>query len=126
MTTHFMPKPRGPASNEPAVLEQFRRALQEQRLFRIEQLSELEATLPALDDPLCEVKMALRAAAHSALTEVDAALERMKAGQYGRCVRCHHDITLERLEIVPMAALCMNCQRRSESRRPDGRTPAGR
>lgn len=45
------------------------------------------------------------------LAGVDAALERIDAGTYGRCVECGRRIPPERLEAVPDAARCIECQR---------------
>jgi RNA polymerase-binding transcription factor DksA len=119
MTTRFIPA-QGDAA-QPAGehnLEYLRTALLEQRQFRIEQLRELDATSTGgqlADLSLSEVSAALRAAARSALAEVDAALGRMQIGEYGICQDCGADIALARLEIVPMTALCMPCQRQSET-----------
>ena len=103
-------------------LDYLRTALLEQRQFRIEQLRELDAassTEHPADATLEEVSAALRTAARTALAEVDAALGRMDIGEYGICQDCGADIALARLEIVPMAALCMPCQRRSETGQPE-------
>lgn len=117
MTTRFIPGADGPVlrtvDHDP--LAPFARALQEQRRFRVEQLHELDALVGSESDPLAEVTAALRLAAHIALTEVDAALARLANGRYGSCLLCERQISRERLEIVPMAALCMTCQRESES-----------
>ncbi|GAA0241546.1 TraR/DksA family transcriptional regulator [Cryptosporangium japonicum] len=43
--------------------------------------------------------------------EIDAALERVEAGTYGRCVRCGAAIAGERLEVRPHAAACVSCAR---------------
>ena len=102
-------------------LDYLRTALLEQRQFRIEQLRELDAassTEHPADATLEEVTAALRTAARTALAEVDAALGRMEIGEYGICQDCGADIALARLEIVPMAALCMPCQRVSETGQP--------
>jgi RNA polymerase-binding protein DksA len=124
MTTRFIPAP-GDAARpaDENSLECFRTALNEQRQFRIEQLRDLDAASTAAhlaNASLSEVSAALRTAARSALAEVDAALGRMAIGEYGICQDCGGDIALARLEIVPMAALCMDCQRRSETPSPDG------
>ena len=49
---------------------------------------------------------------------MDAALGRMEIGEYGICQDCGADIALARLEIVPMTARCMPCQRVSETGQP--------
>lgn len=88
--------------------------LAEQRRFRLEQLRELEDAELGAPTPLSEVKTALREAARIALAEVEAALARIADGSYGVCVRCGEPILAERLEILPMAAMCMDCQRLAE------------
>lgn len=40
---------------------------------------------------------------------IDAALERIKAGQYGICVSCGGDISAERLDILPFTPVCKAC-----------------
>jgi RNA polymerase-binding protein DksA len=45
------------------------------------------------------------------LAAIDAALERLDAGTYGSCVACHRPIAPERLEALPWASLCIDCQR---------------
>ena len=55
--------------------------------------------------------LALRERAGQRLAEVDAALARLDAGTYGRCVDCHRAIAPERLEALPWAAHCIDCQR---------------
>lgn len=44
------------------------------------------------------------------LLRVESALERVRAGTYGRCLRCGRDIGLARLEAVPEAELCRACK----------------
>jgi len=46
-----------------------------------------------------------------ALAEVEKALQRMNAGSYGICDRCHEEIDFARLKAVPQATLCMACQK---------------
>lgn len=70
----------------------------------------------SVDDPRDEVTDVIRTGASLALLEIRAALGRMSAGTYGRCEECGNDISLERLEVLPMASLCMRCQRRHEAR----------
>ena len=102
-----------PAPTPPDVARHvpgLRAALLEQRRFRTDQLSQLRAEAPA-DDAHAEVVATLRRAARVALTDIEAALDRMAAGRYGRCVNCDATIPLERLEILPYVALCMTCHR---------------
>ena len=43
------------------------------------------------------------------LHKIDAALERIKAGEYGFCTHCSEDISPKRLEFDPAAPLCVDC-----------------
>jgi RNA polymerase-binding transcription factor DksA len=43
------------------------------------------------------------------LADIDAALERLDAGEYGVCVACRRPIPAERLEVRPAAATCVAC-----------------
>ncbi len=43
------------------------------------------------------------------LKAIEAALKRLEDGTFGTCVRCCNEISEERLEAVPHAALCRNC-----------------
>jgi RNA polymerase-binding protein DksA len=46
------------------------------------------------------------------LHEVDAAIERLDNGTYGRCESCGAEIPAERLEARPVARLCVDCKQR--------------
>lgn len=48
---------------------------------------------------------------------IDEALGRIKDKTYGRCSGCNKEISRKRLRAVPYATLCINCQRKKESRR---------
>jgi DnaK suppressor protein len=54
--------------------------------------------------------LALRDRAVQHLALVDAALARLDAGTYGACVRCGKQIPEGRLEALPWAAHCIDCQ----------------
>jgi RNA polymerase-binding protein DksA len=43
------------------------------------------------------------------LKAIDAALKRIADGTYGTCVRCGGQISADRLEAVPHAAVCREC-----------------
>ena len=49
------------------------------------------------------------------LEQIEAALNRIEAGSYGRCEGCEEPIPSERLEVLPFAPLCVGCQQRAES-----------
>jgi RNA polymerase-binding protein DksA len=54
--------------------------------------------------------LALRDRAIQQLELVDAALARLDAGTFGTCVRCGRAIPDGRLEALPWAAHCIDCQ----------------
>jgi DnaK suppressor protein len=56
--------------------------------------------------------LALRERNEQHLAAVEAALARFEAGTYGTCTNCGRPIAGERLEAIPWAALCIECQRR--------------
>jgi RNA polymerase-binding protein DksA len=55
--------------------------------------------------------LALREKNEVQLHAVEAALARLDAGTFGTCVRCGRPIAPERLEALPWAAQCIDCQR---------------
>lgn len=48
------------------------------------------------------------------INRIEVALERMRAGQYGKCETCECNIPLPRLEALPYATRCIKCQRDAE------------
>ncbi len=58
-----------------------------------------------------EQMLAMRLSHQTALDNVNSALLRIKQGTYGKCERCGREITLERLEAMPEASLCIDDQR---------------
>lgn len=45
---------------------------------------------------------------------VNEALERLKNGSYGLCLACHEEMQAKRLEAVPWARHCLECQEKQE------------
>ncbi|HWB73028.1 MAG TPA: TraR/DksA C4-type zinc finger protein [Egibacteraceae bacterium] len=54
--------------------------------------------------------------AETSLTEVEAALQRLEQGSYGRCEICGQPIPDERLEVVPATRFCLAHQGEVERR----------
>ena len=46
------------------------------------------------------------------LRDVDAALERIDKGTYGKCESCGDEIPPERMDARPVASLCLRCKQR--------------
>ena len=50
------------------------------------------------------------------VAQIDAALEKIDEGSYGICESCETSIPRERLEALPFAGRCIECQRQEELR----------
>jgi DnaK suppressor protein len=48
------------------------------------------------------------------LRKIESALERIKEGSFGICENCDEEIGLKRLEIRPVATLCISCKETQE------------
>ncbi len=60
-----------------------------------------------------EVDAAIEAALRDKLSEAEAALERIAAGRYGRCLDCGEPIAEARLRALPTARRCAACEARA-------------
>ena len=89
-------------------------------------LAELDSRLHAieaeLDEPVTqdwedravereddEVLEQLGQSGQAEIARIRAALQRMRAGTYGRCARCDEAISAERLDVLPETPLCRSC-----------------
>lgn len=61
-----------------------------------------------------ELEFALDDRETTELAAVDAALQRIEAGTYGRCTVCDVAIPEARLQVAPEAARCITCQEKAE------------
>ena len=52
------------------------------------------------------------------LDQIEAALERIEEGNYGRCEECGRKIVQARLEAMPYVALCIRCASQQEQKHP--------
>ncbi|MFC7532723.1 TraR/DksA family transcriptional regulator [Actinoplanes sp. GCM10030250] len=50
------------------------------------------------------------------ITQVERAIDRLGAGNYGWCERCGNQIPVERLAAFPSATLCVSCKQLEERR----------
>ena len=60
------------------------------------------------------------------LFQIDRALEKLRAGHYGRCESCERAIPPLRLKYLPYATDCIACARRLERRGASGHQPVNR
>ncbi len=65
-----------------------------------------------------EQEFLLRSVEGRRLYEIDDALRTLykEPERYGRCVNCRGEIALDRLDIVPWAKLCLDCQTTEEQK----------
>ncbi|MBP2655981.1 MAG: yocK [Firmicutes bacterium] len=59
--------------------------------------------------------VAIRDNEHLLLEQIETALDKMSAGNYGVCEQCGQTINIDRLEAQPWATLCINCQRKTDT-----------
>ncbi len=68
----------------------------------------------ALDSAQDELNSQLAEVESRELASIDRALEQMRNGNYGACEICSCNIPLARLQALPYATTCINCQREAE------------
>jgi len=61
-----------------------------------------------------ELMFSLSDAERQRLLDIDGALERIEEGGYGSCANCGREIGERRLEAVPWARFCVDCQELAE------------
>ena len=78
----------------------------------------------ALDAAHSELGSQLAEVESRELVMIENALKRMKKGEYGVCEGCGSNIPLARLQALPYATHCIECQRQSERKGSTGNTNA--
>lgn len=63
---------------------------------------------------LIQLQSTMRGYTITQLARVDKALERIKNGNYGVCMKCGKEISPGRLRAMPYVELCIHCQSRKE------------
>jgi DnaK suppressor protein len=69
----------------------------------------------ALDAAQDEISSQLAEVESRELANIERALARIKAGTYGECESCGNRIPLARLNALPYATSCIECQRAAET-----------
>lgn len=73
----------------------------------------------ALDSAQDEISSQLAEVESRELAHIEIALERMRDGNYGSCESCGAGIPLARLQALPYATMCIQCQREAEKNGED-------
>ena len=68
----------------------------------------------ALDSAQDEISSQLAEVESRELANIEKALELMREGNYGVCEHCNNKIPMARLNALPYATSCINCQREAE------------
>lgn len=63
----------------------------------------------AVDVQNDEVVDSLEGIERKELGQVEAALARIEAGSFGKCIECGDDISDKRLSAIPFSSVCMSC-----------------
>ena len=104
------------------VLLQFKSSLREQAVALRESINRAETEIRGIVDPhadavdlsICnatkEALVAQRAQNFGNLRLVELALERIQNGTFAECVACGDAIGLKRLQAIPSATRCIECQ----------------
>jgi DnaK suppressor protein len=64
----------------------------------------------ALSNVTLDLSYQLSASERDLLRRIDAAVDRIDVGMYGVCVHCGKKVQIARLEAVPWARHCVDCQ----------------
>ena len=93
-------------------VDTIRQLLEQHLQERLDILADLAPRAMPSVDPV-----AYQAAASNRMVvgQISAALNRLDAGTYGRCLRCGGRIAPERLEVLPHAAACIDCQSNADA-----------
>ena len=93
-------------------VDTIRQQLEQQLEERLDLLAELAPrALPSVDPVAYQTVASTR----MVVEQITAALNRLDAGTYGRCIRCRGQIAPARLEVLPHAAACIECQSHADA-----------
>ena len=107
--------------SETLNIEKIRQGLEEEREKLLKQLQILSADDQTVDKNPDQMDIAqayndqvishaLQSSEEKQLIQVEIALKAIAQGDYGRCQHCHKMISIERLEVMPNATMCVSCQ----------------
>jgi len=101
-------------------LERYHQRLLDERNRLVQEMDRIRESIPEEVHPTGEhetapsegidVDISLANGEGTRLREIDAALERIKQRTFGKCCQCGHEISAARLEAVPDARYCMDCE----------------
>ncbi len=112
-------------THDPQELARTKTALEGERARLIKELAEHSRVIPLEDetgsnvDPEVQAdeaeeftnRLAAGDALRARINEIDAAINKMNMGVYGKCEKCRKDIPLDALMISPARTHCVDCQK---------------
>jgi DnaK suppressor protein len=106
-----------PSHLSPETIAQLKAMLEAERSDIMSDPANADVGTDLTDDPGTRLSEreeveAINAVQRAQLAQVDQALARIERGDYGICEGCGVDIPVERLEAMPSASYCINCQAR--------------
>ena len=107
------------------MLSERRRRIQDDVLSRMrhgraDRSNDVADTLERSDADIQEgIEFSLLQMRAETLTQIDDALLRLDAGQYGSCFECESEIAAGRLRALPFAVRCQLCEERRERAQGD-------
>lgn len=101
-----------PRTPEPLAIDTARQELERQLHERLDILAGLAPRALRSVDP---VAYQTAESNRIVVKQITDALNRLDTGTYGVCIRCGRDIARARLEVVPHAAACIDCQSRADA-----------
>lgn len=124
-----------------ADFNKLRAQLKEEQKRLIEELEQLQASVPSSDErregsPFgkreeeaaetleLEKRIAMENRIRQEMVRIEHALDKYEKGTYGLCDDCGKPIAPERLEALPQASLCMDCKTQL-AKNAKGRPPSG-
>jgi DnaK suppressor protein len=99
-----------------SYLQEFRRA--QEGLDAIAEERETELEEHAQEEQTARVLTRLDHQTLTAVKDIDAALNRILRGAYGKCEKCHRKIAIARLRVLPAARFCARCASQDEGEKP--------
>lgn len=113
LETHFVAGIKALLERRKEELEKRKEELKKQDPFFVEgRLSENEPAEDAAEQEGHGRIEALTSQLDKLLVQVKKALARIGVGKYGVCEKCRGPIDKARLEAMPMASLCVDCERK--------------
>lgn len=107
--------------NETIDIDHYRRQLLNRKIELVRRLARIELDLDSTPNPDSEDRASEREndevleelgiSGRQELRAIEAAIQRIDDGSYGKCVRCGRPISPKRLDTLPFTSLCQHCAR---------------